>query len=102
MTTVINIRDKVALAEAKTSGRYLYIGRPSRWANMFSHLPSNFSVIKVDSRDKACYSYEEWFWQNGMWVFLEELKDKTLGCFCKPKRCHGDFLANLTNEVYGE
>lgn len=28
-----------------------------------------------------------------------ELKDKTLGCFCKPKKCHGDvyveYLDNL-------
>lgn len=22
-----------------------------------------------------------------------ELKDKTLGCFCKPERCHGDIIA---------
>jgi hypothetical protein len=23
---------------------------------------------------------------------LHELKDKRLGCFCKPKACHGDVL----------
>ena len=26
---------------------------------------------------------------------LDELKDKRLGCFCKPKSCHGDILIEL-------
>jgi hypothetical protein len=26
---------------------------------------------------------------------LHELKNKTLVCFCKPKACHGDILAEL-------
>jgi Schitoviridae RNA polymerase len=26
-----------------------------------------------------------------------ELKDKKLGCFCKPKPCHGDTLAELAD-----
>ena len=28
---------------------------------------------------------------------LHELKGKTLGCFCKPKRCHGDILVELVS-----
>lgn len=28
-----------------------------------------------------------------------ELQGKRLGCFCKPKACHGDFLALIANEV---
>ena len=28
---------------------------------------------------------------------LHELKGKTLGCFCKPKICHGDILVELVN-----
>jgi hypothetical protein len=30
---------------------------------------------------------------------LHELKGKKLGCFCKPKRCHGDFLAREANKI---
>ena len=30
---------------------------------------------------------------------LHELKGKTLGCFCKPKSCHGDILVELVNEL---
>jgi len=26
------------------------------------------------------------------------LKDKTLGCFCKPNPCHGDVIVNWLNE----
>jgi hypothetical protein len=30
---------------------------------------------------------------------VEELKGKRLGCFCAPKRCHGDTLAEYLNET---
>lgn len=30
---------------------------------------------------------------------LPELKGKVLGCFCKPKACHGDVLADLVNKL---
>lgn len=28
-----------------------------------------------------------------------ELKGKKLGCFCKPKQCHGDVIVRYLNEV---
>ena len=31
--------------------------------------------------------------------WTDELKGKTLGCFCKPKSCHGDVLVELANEL---
>jgi len=36
---------------------------------------------------------------------LPELKDKVLGCYCKPEDCHGDILAELVivfDETLGE
>lgn len=30
---------------------------------------------------------------------VHELKDKTLGCFCKPKNCHGDIIADYLNSL---
>lgn len=38
---------------------------------------------------------------------LGELRDKTLGCWCKDKHgqgkaCHGDVLVKLVREVYGD
>lgn len=30
---------------------------------------------------------------------LDELKGKTLGCWCKPECCHGDVLINLLKKM---
>ena len=30
---------------------------------------------------------------------VRELAGKTLGCFCKPRRCHGDVLAQMADEL---
>ena len=30
---------------------------------------------------------------------VKELYGKTLGCFCKPKACHGDVLVKLTKQI---
>ncbi len=32
-----------------------------------------------------------------LWPHIHELVDKTLGCHCKPKPCHGDILAMAAN-----
>ena len=29
---------------------------------------------------------------------VEQLKGKILGCFCKPKSCHGDIIAEYLNQ----
>jgi hypothetical protein len=29
---------------------------------------------------------------------IEALKDKTLGCFCKPKMCHGDVIVDYLED----
>ena len=33
---------------------------------------------------------------------LPELQGKTLGCWCKPKACHGDVLVRLIEEKYNQ
>ena len=69
----------------------VYIGRPSKWGNPF--------VIGRDgTREEVISKYAEWVVkQEHLMAALGELKDKRLGCFCKPLPCHGDFLANLAN-----
>ena len=63
----------------------VYIGRGSKWGNPFPMVDNN--------RDEVCDKYEKWFFtQSHLVNSLHELVGKTLGCFCKPKRCHGDFL----------
>jgi len=66
------------------------IGRGSKWGNRF--------VIGRDgSRDDVISKYREWILKNDELLgCLEELKDKVLGCYCKPLACHGDVLVELS------
>lgn len=86
MTTVVNKKRKNATYD-------IYIGRGSKWGNPFQM--KNWSD---EERDRVCDEYEKWFWEQEHLInSLPELEDKVLGCFCKPKRCHGDFLAKVAN-----
>lgn len=71
----------------------VFIGRPSKWGNPF--------VIGVDgTRDEVIQKYEDWLMkQPNLLNDLHELKGKTLGCWCIPKRCHGEVLVKLANKV---
>ncbi len=62
------------------------IDRTSKWGNFF--------IIGIDGdRDEVCDKYEAWFFtQPQLIADLPELVGKVIGCWCKPKRCHGDFL----------
>jgi len=55
--------------------------------------------FKVETREEAIEAYREWIMnQPHLLADLHELKGKTLCCFCKPKSCHGDVLAELADE----
>jgi hypothetical protein len=76
----------------------IYIGRPSIWGNPFSHLVGTLAKFQAESRDDAVAKYKEWIQtQPELLAKLPELKGKTLGCWCKPKSCHGDVLAELAD-----
>lgn len=78
----------------------IYIGRPSKWGNPFSHLPSTLAQFKVNSRAEAVERFREWIQtQPELLADLHELKGKRLGCFCKPQSCHGDILAELADSI---
>lgn len=78
----------------------VYIGRPSKWGNPFSHLNGTAAKWKVATREEAIKKYEEWLLSNSkLLADLHELLGKTLGCWCKPKPCHGDVLIKLCDEV---
>ena len=78
----------------------VYIGRPSKWGNPFTHLKDGKTLAKhiVGSRDEAVEAYREWI-TNGegkhLMKDLPELKNKVLGCWCHPQSCHGDVLSEL-------
>jgi hypothetical protein len=76
----------------------IYIGRPSKWGNPYSHKKDTLAEFKVKNRAAALAAYEEWIRsQPDLLAALPELKDRVLGCWCKPKACHGDILARLAD-----
>lgn len=80
----------------------VYIGRPSKWGNPFSHKENTKAKYLVSSREEAVDAYEDWILNGeGQYLLedLHELKGKTLGCWCKPKECHGDILVKLVKEI---
>lgn len=70
----------------------VYIGRPSKWGNPFT-------IGKHGTREQVIQQYREWVVQQPeIMAELHELRDKVLGCWCKPKACHGDVLAELADK----
>lgn len=74
----------------------VYIGRGSEWGNPFS--------VEEYGRERCIALFEEYFRARlkkspSLRLKLKKLKGKTLGCFCKPKPCHGDVLIKLAGEL---
>ncbi len=70
----------------------IYIGRPSKWGNPYS-------IGKDGSREDVIKKYKKYILSNKKLLnSLCELQGKVLGCWCKPKECHGDVLVRLINE----
>jgi len=71
----------------------VYIGRPSKFGNPFV-------IGKDGTREEVIVKYRDWLYNRP--ELMEEVKTtlrgKILGCFCAPKICHGDILAELANE----
>lgn len=87
MTEVVNKRDRLY---------DVYIGRGSIWGNPFT--------VEKYGRDGCIDKYEHYIrdkLQNNpeLWQELQKLEGKVLGCFCKPKRCHGDILVKILEEI---
>lgn len=78
-------------ATASVAG-YVYIGRPSRWGNPFV-------IGRNGTREEVLALYREWIHTQPEMMALarRELRGKTLGCWCAPKACHGDVLAEIAN-----
>jgi hypothetical protein len=73
----------------------IYIGRGSKWGNQFK-----LSDYAYD-RDYVLELYHDWFLSNRELLRdLHELTGKVLGCYCYPKKCHGDILARMSNNPF--
>ena len=80
----------------------VYIGRPSKWGNPFSHLASTGTLAEfmVASREEAIEQYEVWLQTRPDLIEAakKELRGKNLVCWCAPLACHGDILLKIANE----
>lgn len=86
------------VAHIKKQPYDIYVGRPSKWGNPFSHREGTLAEHKVETREEAVKKYEEWLLKNEeLMASLGELKGKILGCWCWPLSCHAEILARLAN-----
>jgi len=71
----------------------VYVGRPSQWGNPF--------LIGIHgTREEVVARYAEWILSKPHLLHqLHTLKGKKLGCFCAPKLCHADVLAELAENT---
>ena len=75
----------------------VYVGRPTKWGNPFSHRDGTLAHFKVDSVEEAIEGYRRWLYAEvrAGRVTLRELaalKGKTLACWCAPGPCHAEVL----------
>lgn len=79
----------------KRDGYDVLIDRTTIWGNPF--------IIGEDgTREEVIEKYESYIRSRpDLMARIHELKDKTLGCWCAPKACHGDVLIKLVKELDG-
>lgn len=87
------------VVHCKKSPYDVYIGRPSKWGNRWTHLRGIEGTAKVASRAEAIRRFEEWILTQPelLEAAKTELRGKTLGCWCTPKDCHGAVLERIAN-----
>lgn len=104
MKKLFNIENEVHVVHCKKEPYDVYIGRGSKWGNPYTHLEtSSQAKYIVETRDIAVESYRDYIITgDGMHLLnsLHELKGKIIGCWCKPKSCHGDILKELVEEKF--
>lgn len=96
MATVVHLKRKDGQI---IQGCDIYIGRACNMGGW--HLPQSkwynpYTVKKY--QDQAIILYEQYIRTSALIGDIEELRGKTLGCWCKPEPCHGDILVKILNE----
>lgn len=109
---VANIRPKYDnLQEWMADDNHLYIGHAGivfidkrRFPTIESTFANRFKIGVDGTREEVLAKYEhemrlrvendDEFKQS-----LLSIKDKVLGCWCKPEACHGDIIVKIINEL---
>lgn len=91
-TTVVNANAGSYMLHPKPDD-VVYIGRPSAWGNPFV-------LGRHGTREEVIEMYRIWIKeQPHLLARLHTLRGKKLVCFCAPKACHGDVLAELADDL---
>jgi tRNA(Ile)-lysidine synthase TilS/MesJ len=84
-----------------------YIARPSPLSNPFTHngVRTSLATLSFKTRDEAIEAYKKYFEKmygsdeeftkafDEIYEHYKNGEDVYLQCFCKPKPCHGDYIA---------
>lgn len=92
------MQDKPRVVHCQKEPFDVFIGRGSIWGNPYSHKEGTLAKFVVKDRSEAIEKFEQYLTSNEeLMAKLSDLKGKTLGCWCKPKSCHGDILLKYAN-----
>lgn len=103
-TLRITVSKPTKLVHCQQEKYDVYIGRPSKWGNPYTHIKTKNTLAKfiVNTREEAIECYKKWFLeQENLLKDIEELRGKTLGCWCCKANgykegdkimCHGQIL----------
>lgn len=110
MTKVVNVKVKYIrpkynnLKEWCSDKNNYYIGRKGivfingeRYPKKDSIFANPYKVGKDGDIDEVLYKYKKYI-KNKIKEnpeILEEIKNKNLGCWCHPNKCHGDILKKI-------
>ena len=112
-TEVINIKLKRNVWR-KRSKEYVYIGRPTVFGNLFTHLKflrKTGELLEAPSQEDAVRFFEDWLYglrytsiqQQKRKAILREMPSlvgKFLGCYCDPQPCHGHVYRKMLRIGY--
>ena len=94
--------EKCKVVHHKKEDYDVLIDRTTKWGCPFSYREGTRATYILPTIKEAIEAYRECI-TNGEGKYLlndlHELKVKTLGCWCKPKTCHGDVLVELVNNL---
>lgn len=88
----------------------IYIGRAEivfidgrRFPKSSSNFANPFKIGKDGTRDEVIQKYKNYITEkiktnNSLKLELVNMKNKNLGCWCAPERCHGYVLLDLIDE----
>ena len=98
-TTVVNMaghRDDPGFADVVYVGRAMHRGG---WRLAASPLANPFRIGADGDRDEVVAKYRDYLLNRpDLLALLPGLRGGRLGCWCKPRRCHADVIAELADE----